>query len=182
MTNEQTIGEIMKAAADLAQAEVQHHNMPNSLRAGLCERKRASLRHAITAALAAKDAEIERLTAGQEPAMYVLRSSAKRPQPVVVANQRYLSAAISDLVDMGLDHLDPLYAGRPALAPIAEPAKPEPGEWIEWNGGECPIENGVANQVMFADKVVFTNDTACQWPGWTHFGASWDIVAYRVLL
>jgi hypothetical protein len=60
MTNEQTIDEIMKAAADSVLAEIAHHNMPSSLRAGVCERKETALRHAITAALAAKDAEIER--------------------------------------------------------------------------------------------------------------------------
>lgn len=57
-------------------------------------------------ALRARLAEIE----AQEPVMYVLRSAASRPQPSVVTHQRYLSVAISDRVDEGLDHLDPLYA------------------------------------------------------------------------
>lgn len=53
----------------------------------------------------------------QEPAMYVLRSAAKRPQPAVVQQKKYLSCAISDLVDMGLEHLDPLFTRPiPALA------------------------------------------------------------------
>lgn len=54
----------------------------------------------------------------QEPVMYVLRSAASRPQPSVVTHQRYLSVAISDRVDEGLEHLDPLYA-RPVTAQAA---------------------------------------------------------------
>ena len=66
MTNEQTIDEIMIASANLSSAEIEHYNMPCSLRAGVAQRKEAALRYAITAALAAKDAEIERLKADAE--------------------------------------------------------------------------------------------------------------------
>lgn len=136
MTNEQTIDEIMKAAADSVLAEIAHHNMPSSLRAGVCERKRAALRHAITAALAAKDAEIERLKAR--------------------------------LTDSGCD----LQALK---------ARPEPDEWIEWAGGECPIADDVQHQIRTRDG--WTSTVGADAPGWDWAlqGGDIAIVAYRVL-
>lgn len=66
MTNEQTIDEIMELAFDFSQAV--HDDILSEM--GTCgdanshtSSSRGALRHAITAALAAKDAEIERLKA-----------------------------------------------------------------------------------------------------------------------
>jgi hypothetical protein len=118
MTNEQTIDAIM-ACADLYRA-IDYVNWPES---------RGKLRHAITAALAAKDEEIERLK-----------------------------------------------------AQLAEPAKPAPGEWIEWAGGECPIADDVQHEIRMRDGWESSRGADAQmWSGWGHDDSAYDIVAYRVL-
>lgn len=126
MTNEQTIDEIMALAS-----EVEDQGLIHACGEGaepIAERD--ALRNAIAAALAAKDAEIERLT-----------------------------------------------------AQLAEPAKPEPGEWIEWAGGECPIEDGVGFQFRFRDDSQAGDCIHHNAPTWVWSARSYDgdIVAYRVL-
>ena len=114
MTNEQTIDEIMGQADDYARAYAWRAE------------ENAALRNMITAALAAKDAEIERLK-----------------------------------------------------AKLAEPA---PGEWIEWAGGECPLNDSVRHSIRKRDGWQSApNIAAADWYGWRHNGSSADIVAYRVL-
>lgn len=129
MTNEQTIDEIMEAVitSQVATAAYDGSSGP-----GTDELERAmfsadgEVRDLITAALAAKDAEIERLK-----------------------------------------------------AKLAEPA---PGEWIEWAGGECPLNDSVRHSIRKRDGWQSAPDiSAADWYGWRHNGSSADIVAYRVL-
>ena len=57
----------------------------------------------------------------------------------------------------------------------------EPGEWIEWQGGKCPIADGVKHQVRFRDhSLSHVCDDAASW-SWRHACEDFDIVAYRVL-
>lgn len=86
---------------------------------GLAEGERSP--HSITCGVLERVNRLAKIEA-QEPSMYVLRSTATRPQPAVVKRPRYVSAAIGDLVDMGLDHLDPLFAN-----PV--PAQAVPDGW-----------------------------------------------------
>ena len=116
MTNEQTIDEIMAQADDYARAY-----------AWRAEEK-AALRNMITAALAAKDAEIAALK-----------------------------------------------------AQLAEPAKPAPGEWIEWAGGDCPIADGVRHQIRTRDGWTSTVGADASGWDWALQGGDIAIVAYRVL-
>ena len=117
MTNEQTIDAIM-ACADLYRA-IDYVNWPES---------RGKLRPAITAALAAKDAEIAALK-----------------------------------------------------AQLAGTAKPAPGEWIEWAGGECPIADDVQHQIRTRDGWESNVDTDAYGWDWTRRHGDNAIVAYRVL-
>lgn len=67
-------------------------------------------------------------------------------------------------------------------AQLAEPAKPAPGEWIEWAGGECPLNDSVRHSIRKRDGWQSAPDiAAADWYGWRHNGSSADIVAYRVL-
>lgn len=64
----------------------------------------------------------------------------------------------------------------------AKLAKPAPGEWIEWKGGECPLADGVKHQVRFrGDSLSRVRDDAASWWSWRHDCEDFDIVAYRVL-
>lgn len=54
-------------------------------------------------------------------------------------------------------------------------------EWIEWNGGECPVANDTDFEFIYRGgrKVrVRAGGTAYRWK---HLGASHDIVAYRII-
>ena len=60
---------------------------------------------------------------------------------------------------------------------------PESGEWVEWNGGKCPIADGVKFQFKFRDgsqgnDYAWTN--APEWI-WANRGYGGDIVAYRII-
>lgn len=81
----------------------------------------------------------------------------------------------------------PLYA-RPAPATDASGCEvnvtPAPGEWIEWHGGECPIEDDrVSFEFKFRDGIPHVCGPfhhAYRWR-WSSLGISGDIVAYRIL-
>ena len=51
-------------------------------------------------------------------------------------------------------------------------------EWIEWKGGECPVEQGVVVDVMFVGGGE-DYDSAGNYI-WHPLGTKWDIAAYRV--
>lgn len=129
MENERTIARIMEAVRDYGTAWCACDAMA-------AVGYRAAISDAITAALAAKDAEIADL------------------------KQR--------LTDSGCDLQAPT---------------PESGEWVEWNGGKCPIADGVKFQFKFRDGSQ-CNDYACtnapEWI-WANRGYGGDIVAYRII-
>lgn len=95
--------------------------------------------------LAARLAEIE----AQEPAMYVLRSTKDRPAPWAVRHPRYLDVGTGDLVRLGLDHLDPLYAS---------PAPPDkPVQAADLDADIIDAQRAVVQQLA--------SRTTCDWPG-----------------
>lgn len=180
MTNEQTIDEIMAAVitSQVATAAYDGSSGP-----GTDELERAmfsadgEVRDLITAALAAKDAEIERLEAQladsdkQEPAAWRIRQGAR---VYIISNAEFVRSSF-DAASM-----TPLY-DKPQ--PAAEPAKPEPVEWIEWKGGECPIADDARIDVTCRDGDVL-RDCLPSNLYWSHHadGNYWgDIVAYRVM-
>lgn len=54
------------------------------------------------------------------------------------------------------------------------------GEWIEWAGGECPVDNEAMIEIRYNDGDVFT-DRADRLD-WLHSDPNSDIVAYRVIV
>ena len=66
-------------------------------------------------------------------------------------------------------------------AQLAEPAKPAPGEWIEWAGVECPIADDVQHQIRTRDGWESNVDTDAYGWDWTRRHGDNAIVAYRVL-
>ena len=52
-------------------------------------------------------------------------------------------------------------------APVVSAA--DSGGWIEWNGGECPIEDGILHSVKFVDGTTTSDNYASTWH-WDNFG------------
>lgn len=52
--------------------------------------------------------------------------------------------------------------------------------WIEWGGGECPVDDGEVVDVMFGrgGRIISTNIADC-WR-WSHSGTDSDIISYRL--
>ncbi len=72
---------------------------------------------------------------------------------------------------------------------IPEPVQHVAGEWIEWNGGECPVPKGTLVDVQYRDGDVCNklqaNVVMDQWPDasvsfWGHSNHEKDITAYRL--
>lgn len=61
------------------------------------------------------------------------------------------------------------------------------GEWIEWEGGECPVEGGAIVRVQYARPANTSLGQRIEWAvparelAWYHDGADDDIIAYRVV-
>ena len=54
-------------------------------------------------------------------------------------------------------------------------------EWIEWNGGECPVPGDTRVDIMTRNGDVSSGGlTAKSW-FWNHDGDSSDIIAYRIV-
>lgn len=51
--------------------------------------------------------------------------------------------------------------------------------WIDWAGGECPVEEGTLVDVKQRDNWVDEGSSAGNWQ-WKHFGNHTDIIAYRL--
>lgn len=54
--------------------------------------------------------------------------------------------------------------------------------WIEWGGGECPVERGVLVEVKYRNEKNYHIkgvNRAWEWP-WEHHGTEGDIIAYRL--
>lgn len=56
------------------------------------------------------------------------------------------------------------------------------GGWIEWGGGECPVEKGVRVDVKYRDGNIYQNKPALGDRNirWSHVGSRNDIIAYRL--
>ncbi|UCW44436.1 hypothetical protein [Pseudomonas phage PPAT] len=67
---------------------------------------------------------------------------------------------------------------------MANLPKARPGnEWIEWNGGECPIPVGTKVDIIHRDGYklsVKIGDIDIKYNVWYHYDDHEDIVAYRV--
>lgn len=67
---------------------------------------------------------------------------------------------------------------------MANLPKARPGnEWIEWNGGECPVPIGTKVEIIYRDGqqvIVKIGDIDIKYNVWYHYDDYEDIVAYRV--
>lgn len=54
--------------------------------------------------------------------------------------------------------------------------------WIEWGGGECPVEKGVRVDVKYREGDIYQDKPALgdRNVRWSHIGSSNDIIAYRL--
>lgn len=70
---------------------------------------------------------------------------------------------------------------RALSPPPAEPAQPDDG-WIEWKGGECPVEPDAVVEVRMRDgrTATFDDGTVDEF-WWGNDGCSVDIIAYRIV-
>lgn len=60
----------------------------------------------------------------------------------------------------------------------------ERGEgWIEWGGGECPVDGPVMVEVKHRDRLCPTTTTRADDLDWNHYGYKFgpDIIAYRII-
>lgn len=53
-------------------------------------------------------------------------------------------------------------------------------DWIEWQGGECPLASGLKHEVRFRDGRIVKDDTPETWI-WSHGDDYTDIVAFRII-
>lgn len=71
-----------------------------------------------------------------------------------------------------------------AVADIVEyqivDAAPASTNWIEWNGGECPVAEGALVECRRRDGVILFPMVMPCW-NWRHVLGEYDIVAYRVI-
>jgi hypothetical protein len=51
------------------------------------------------------------------------------------------------------------------------------GGWISWNGGVCPVDEGVKVDVLLRNGGGIFTGTYWEWG---HYGGDGDIIAYRV--
>lgn len=130
---------------------------------------------AIAAALAAKDAEAAQI----RRALAAFVEHVERQNQMSQHNPytaRELHPRLFALADAAMATKDAALKAR-----LAEPAKPEPGEWIEWAGGECPIADGVRHQIRTRDGWASTVGADASGWDWALQGGDIAIVAYRVL-
>lgn len=58
------------------------------------------------------------------------------------------------------------------------------GEWIEWEGGECPVDRDAMVQTKYrGGRLGFPKRASSYVIDWLapHTGSDWDLVAYRVV-
>ena len=51
--------------------------------------------------------------------------------------------------------------------------------WIEWSGGECPVDSGIQIDVVYRSGGK-SHCIDCESVRWSHKGAMGDIIAYRL--
>lgn len=54
--------------------------------------------------------------------------------------------------------------------------------WIKWDGGECPLPDGVACDIKDADSDILTRIKVPSVMRWSKIGSGGDIIAYRPIL
>lgn len=54
-------------------------------------------------------------------------------------------------------------------------------EWIEWNGGECPVQETDQFEFIYRGGRKVKVQCAGNRYRWKHLGAHHDIVAYRII-
>lgn len=74
-------------------------------------------------------------------------------------------------------HLGP--TGRATIATLAAHLDPEPSEWIDWHGGECPVLDCVRVDVKLSDGRIELGYDPRGWD-WKRTGTPGDIIAYRL--
>lgn len=62
---------------------------------------------------------------------------------------------------------------------MTTPSIQEPGDWIEWSGGECPVDPLRLVEAKFVDGA--TDMDVADAYDWFHEDLSSDIIAYRVV-
>lgn len=60
--------------------------------------------------------------------------------------------------------------------------QPKNNGWIDWHGGECPVDSDEIVEVKFREPcpIHFSNDRAGDFT-WLHYGHTADIIAYRLV-
>ena len=57
---------------------------------------------------------------------------------------------------------------------------PDADGWIEWNGGECPVDENCIVSYKMKNAETFKRGEPASEVRWTHNGAATDIIAYRL--
>ena len=73
---------------------------------------------------------------------------------------------------------------RPASAEASTtPTVEASGGWIEWTGGECPVQDGIETLARMRDGVIGRSLEPTRWCGWQHDPGAplLDIIAYRIV-
>jgi len=73
-------------------------------------------------------------------------------------------------------------ASRAALEialPVLEQQEKLADGWIEWHGGECPVDGCVKVEYRLRDGETSNEPASCL--AWEHEGECYDIIAYRVI-
>jgi len=91
------------------------------------------------------------------------------------------SQLLDSLNSNGMSILEGYYCEALEIAlPILEQQERGEGEWIEWGGGECPVEGCALVEVKFTDGREGSDEIA-EWWDWSHTGSQGDIIAYRII-
>jgi hypothetical protein len=65
------------------------------------------------------------------------------------------------------------------IAKGTEEQNQEDDDWIQWNGGDCPVEEGTLVAVELRNGTI-CNPMLAERFWWNHFNRVSDIVAYRL--
>jgi hypothetical protein len=69
---------------------------------------------------------------------------------------------------------------RKAQRLAKEPAQTENDGWIDWPGGDCPVDRNVTVQVQYRADDFGDTGNACSFR-WNHSGKASDIIAYKIV-
>jgi len=75
--------------------------------------------------------------------------------------------------------------GETRLGDVSKPlvdggAVKQDGEWIVWNGGECPTKEKAIVDYKLRSGELYNASPVCRLD-WSHDGVAFDIIAYRVV-